>query len=90
MNFIWILIALCVGSILGLITASLCFASGNADRETDRMMHIDMIFELFNQACRRDTADGFYYNHDCISTYEEAQQFLIGEGVIREEECTFE
>ena len=82
--------ALTIGFILGLIVASLCSASKNADQEIQRMTHINLIFELFNQACRLDDKDGFHYDHDYISTYEEAQQFLIEEGVIRKEECKCE
>ena len=44
---------------------------------------IDMIFDLFNQACRFKNG----YDHMCISTYEEAQEFLIEIGRIKQEEC---
>ena len=44
---------------------------------------IDMIFGLFNQACRVKNG----YDHMCISIYEEAQEFLIEMGRIKKEEC---
>ena len=44
---------------------------------------IDMIFDLFNQACRFKNG----YDHMCISIYEEAQEFLIEMGRIKQEEC---
>ena len=48
---------------------------------------IDMIFGLFNQACRLETSDGYIYDHMCLSIYQEAQEFLIEMGRIKEEEC---
>lgn len=50
----------------------------------DRDQLVESIFDLFNQACLMP--DGMY-SHDFISTYEEAQAFLLREGKITEDQC---
>jgi len=56
----------------------------------EREKLIDIIFDLFNQACRIDTPDGYKYHHMFISAYEEAQRFLIAEGIILKNECYYD
>ncbi len=59
---------------------------------------IEMIYDLFSQACRRDFSvvlngnlkRAWHYDHMCISAYEQAQDFLVSVGRIKEEECTFQ
>lgn len=48
---------------------------------------IELIFDLFNQGCRFETKEGFHYDHMFISTYEEAQSFLLKVGKITQKEC---
>uniref|UniRef100_A0A6M3LPA5 Uncharacterized protein n=1 Tax=viral metagenome TaxID=1070528 RepID=A0A6M3LPA5_9ZZZZ len=55
-----------------------------ADKEREFL--IDLILELFNQACRIE-GDEIRYSHDGISIYKDAQAFLIKEGRIKREEC---
>ena len=60
----------------------------NKEEQLDRKYLIELIHDLFRQGCYDDGLGK--YSHDCISTYREAQAFLIAEGVIKKEECVFE
>ena len=44
----------------------------------------DLILDLFAQGCR----NGDKYDHLCISSYENAQDYLIERGMIKPEECS--
>lgn len=50
----------------------------------------EMVFDCFNQGCQvswdHEKKEG-RYNHDCISTWESAQEALIQWGRIREDQC---
>ena len=61
------------------------------NNERDRL--INMIFDLFNQACQVDWDNDkkeARFSHDCISPYEEAQSFLIDEKIIKKSQCVME
>jgi hypothetical protein len=48
----------------------------------------EMVLEAFSQACGIYSGAGKHqYDHMCISTWEHAQQKLIGWGLVSEEEC---
>jgi len=48
----------------------------------------ELIFNLFAQACEETGSDGeAKYDHYCMSAYEQAQAYLIEEGIIKEEDC---
>jgi len=48
----------------------------------------ELIFNLFAQACEGAGSDGkVKYDHYCMSVYEHAQDYLIEEGIIKEEDC---
>ena len=48
---------------------------------------IELIYDLFVQACRMPDD---MYDHQFISTYEDAQRFLISIGRIKQEDCRYE
>lgn len=49
----------------------------------------ELILDLFAQATLVSTQDrGRIYDNLCISTYEHAQDYLIGVGMVKEEECS--
>lgn len=53
---------------------------------------IELIFSLFNQACRQENLNRkgepqVLYDHMFLSTYKEAQEVLLQEGIIEPKNC---
>ena len=46
---------------------------------------LELIKEMFGQACWTEKG----YNHQYLSTYEEAQRVLISEGLIDKSSCVY-
>ena len=44
----------------------------------------ELVFELFKQGCSIENGK---YDHGSLSTYEEAQRYLLFRGLILEEDC---
>ena len=61
------------------------YLMGKGETMNDREYLVDLIFEMFRQGC----LIGGKYNHLCISTYQEAQAFLLKEGKIEKEDCRY-
>ena len=60
--------------------------------EEERVKLIEMIFDMFVHACHTEciTRDNLpMFDHSFISTYVEAQFFLVQEGKITKEQCTY-
>lgn len=55
----------------------------NLKLKADLLEARDLIMDLFNQACKV----GSSYDHQCMSTYEEAQRCLLEWRMLTEEEC---
>ena len=49
----------------------------------------ELIFDLFDQTCAvEDEKTGkFMYDHYCMSCYEQAQDYLVKEGIIDVKDC---
>ena len=60
--------------------------------EAERVKLVDMIFDMFIHACHTEciTSDNMpMFDHSFISTYVEVQFFLVQEGKITKEQCTY-
>lgn len=53
----------------------------------------ELVHDLFNQGCQIKPPDnpgsweGVQYDHQCMSTYEYTQKYLIEHGLLEEDQC---
>lgn len=58
--------------------------------EKERVKLIELIYDMFRHSCMDTDKNGKeIFNHWYNSTHEEAQDFLLKEGIITEDQCYY-